>query len=205
MVGVDFAGPLKYRKGKNNEAKAYIVLYACSLTQGIYLELLPNMETKEFMSSLKRFIARRGRPETFYSDNGRTFVGAARLLKTTMSDETFHDHLAHNEIKWKFNLSRAPWWGGQFERLIGLVKRALHKTIGSGMLTWAELQDVILDVEVTLNNRPLSYVEEDLQLPVLTPNSMLFGQPNPLPELECHQLETADLRKVPGTSNVARM
>ena len=56
MVGVDFAGPLKYRKGKNNEAKAYIVLYACSLTRGIYLELLPNMETKEFMSSLKRFI-----------------------------------------------------------------------------------------------------------------------------------------------------
>ena len=54
MVGVDFAGPLKYRKVKNTEAKAYIVLYACSLTQGIYLELLPNMETKEFMSSLKR-------------------------------------------------------------------------------------------------------------------------------------------------------
>lgn len=195
MVGVDFAGPLKYRKGKNNEAKAYIVLYACSLTQGIYLELLPNMETKEFMSSLKRFIARRGRPETFYSDNGRTFVGAARLLKTIMSDEAFHDYLAHNGIKWKFNLSRAPWWGGQFERLIGLVKRALHKTIGSGMLTWAELQDVILDVEVTLNNRPLSYVEDDLQLPVLTPNSLLFGQPNPLPELECHHLETPDLRK----------
>ena len=60
------------------------------------------------------------------------------------------------------------------------------------MLTWAELQDVILDVEVTLNNRPLSYVEDDLQLPVLTPNSLLFGQPNPLPELECHHLETPD-------------
>ena len=109
-----------------------------------------------------------------------------------MSDEAFHDYLAHNEIKWKFNLTRALWWGGQFERSIGLVKRAFHKTIGSGMLTWAELQDVILDVEVTLNNRPLSYVEDDLQLPVLTPNSLLFGQPNPLPELECHHLETPD-------------
>ena len=76
-----------------------------------------------------------------------------------MSDEAFHDYLAHNGIKWKFNLRRAPWWGGQFERLIGLVKRALHKTISSEMLTWAELQDVILDVGVTLNNRPLSYVE----------------------------------------------
>ena len=57
VVGVHFARPLKYRKEKKNEAKAYIMLYACSLTQGIYLELSPNMETKEFISSLERSIA----------------------------------------------------------------------------------------------------------------------------------------------------
>ena len=158
VIGVDFAGPLKYRKGKKNEGKAYIVLYACSLTRGIYLELLPNMETTEFITSLKRFIAHRGRPEKIYSDNGKTFVGAANLLKTIMSDEKVHDYLAKHRIMWQFNLSRAPWWGGQFERLIGLVKRALYKSIGGGLLTWAELQDVLLDVEVALNNRPLSYV-----------------------------------------------
>ena len=36
VIGVDFAGPLKYRKGKKNEGKAYIVLYTGSLTRGIY-------------------------------------------------------------------------------------------------------------------------------------------------------------------------
>ena len=195
VVGVDFAGPMRYRKGKKNEGKAYIVLCACSLTRGIYLEMLLSLETEEFMSSLKRFIARRGRPNTFYSDNGRTFVGAAKLLRTIMADEKLQDYLAHLGIRWKFNLSRAPWWGGQFERLICLVKRALYKEIGCGMLTWAELQDVLLDIEVALNNRPLSYVEDDPQLPVLTPNSLLFGQPNLLPELEHHHLETPDLRK----------
>lgn len=186
MIGVDFAGPLKYRKGKKNEGKAYIVLYACSLTRGIYLELLPSMETTEFMTSLKRFIARRGRPEKIYSDNGKTFVGAANLLKTIMSDEKVHDYLAKHRIMWQFNLSRAPWWGGQFERLIGLAKRALYKSIGGSLLTWAELQDILLDIDVSLNNRPLSYVEDDPQLPVLTPNSLLFGPPNLLPELEHH-------------------
>ncbi|XP_074629800.1 uncharacterized protein LOC141887949 [Acropora palmata] len=178
--------------GKKNEGKAYIVLYACSLTRGIYLELLPNMETTEFITS---FIAHRGRPEKIYSDNGKTFVGAANVLKTIMHDEKVHDYLAKHRIMWQFNLSRAPWWGGQFERLIGLVKRALYKSIGGGLLTWAELQDVLLDVEVTLNNRPLSYVEDDPQLPVLTPNSLLFGQPNLLPELEHHHLESPDLRR----------
>lgn len=61
------------------------------------------------------------------------------------------------------------------------------------MLTRAELQDVILDVEVALNYHLLSYVQEYRQLPVLTRNSLLFGQPNQMPQLECYHLETPDL------------
>lgn len=52
----------------------------------------------------------------------------------------------------------------------------------------------MLDVEVALNNRPLSYIEDDVQLPVLTPNTFLFDQPNMLPELEPHHQEHKDLR-----------
>ena len=85
-----------------------------------------------------------------------TLVGAAKLLKTITRDEKFHDYVAHHGIKCNVNLSRAPWWGRQFERLVGLVKRSIHKTIGSRMQRWAELQDVIVDVEVALNNRSLS-------------------------------------------------
>ena len=41
-VGVDYAGPLKYQKRKKVEGKAYLVLFACSVTRGLHLELLPN-------------------------------------------------------------------------------------------------------------------------------------------------------------------
>ena len=51
------------------------------------------------------------------------------------------------------------------------------------------------NVEVTLNNRPLSYVEDDIQLPILTPNLLQFGQPNLLPEAQSYQLPNPDLRK----------
>jgi hypothetical protein len=81
-----------------------------------------------------------------------------------MKDERFQDYLAHQQIVWQFNLSKAPWWGGQFERMVGLVKRALCKTIGRENLRGDELEEVILDVEVTLNNRPLTYQEDDVQL-----------------------------------------
>ena len=81
VVGVDYAGPLKYRKGAKTEGKAYVLLYACSLTRALFLDFLPSLETTEFLASLKRFIARRGRPQKMYSDNGKTFVVAAKWIK----------------------------------------------------------------------------------------------------------------------------
>ena len=35
----------------------------------------------------------------------------------------------------------------------------------------------MLDVEICRNNRPLGYVEDDHELPLLTPNAMIMGQP----------------------------
>ena len=51
----------------------------------------------------------------------------------------------------KLNLSRAPWWGGQFERLIRVIKIATHKVIVGGVLTCYELSEVLLDVETQIN------------------------------------------------------
>ena len=85
--------------------------------------------------------------------------------------------------------------GGQLKRLMGLVKTALNKTIGKGMLTWAKLCKVALDVRIALNNRPLCYLEDDIQLPALTPNSLLFLRSNQLPQLESHYSGEVDLRR----------
>ena len=116
-------------------------------------------------------------------------------MRNIMRDESLQNYLAHQSIVWQFNLSRAPWWGGQFERLVGIVKQALYKSVGRAILTWKELEEVMLDVEVAINNRPLSYVEDDVQLPLLTPNVMLYDQPNLIPEPEADAVDDADLRK----------
>ncbi|XP_028408199.1 uncharacterized protein LOC114530777 [Dendronephthya gigantea] len=195
VVGVDYAGPIKYLKKSKREGKAYIILYACSLTRATYLELLPNQETSEFVRSLKRLVARRGRPQRIYSDNAKTFAAAAKWLRNIMKDERLHDWLSKFEIRWQFNTSRAPWWGGQYERIIGLVKQALYKTGGGTLLTWNALQDHLLDIQVSLNNRPLSYVEDDIQLPLLTPNTLMHNRPNNIPTQDYHEVEERDLRK----------
>ena len=185
VIGVDYAGPIKYRKRGEKESEAYIVLYACSLCRALYLDLVPSLETREFILSLKKVIARKGRPDKIYSDNGSTFVGAAGWLRKTTSDEKFSQFLAQNEIVWQFNLRRAPWWGGQSERIIGLVKNSFNKVIES-LLSWQELEEVLLDVEIALNHKPLSYVEDDVSLLILTPNSIMFLTTNILPDLQPH-------------------
>ena len=114
-------------------------------------------------------------------------------LEAIRGDLVQNDYLAKMNIKWQFSLSRAPWRGGQFECMVRIVKQAFNKSVGNGTLTWAELQDMLLGVEVALNNRPLSYVEEDVQLPLLTPNMFQFGCPNLLPDPEAHHQENPDL------------
>ena len=56
------------------------------------------------------------------------------------------------------NLPRAPWWRGQFERLIGLTKQVLDKSLENTKLNWNELEEVLLDIEVNINNYPLKAI-----------------------------------------------
>ena len=105
------------------------------------------METSHFITSFKRLIARRGRPRVIYSDNGGTFIKAGKWLRQLREEKRLQGLLDGYDISWKFNLSRAPWWGGQFKRLIGVVKSAMYKVIGGGVLSWTELSKVLLDVK----------------------------------------------------------
>lgn len=81
--------------------------------------------------------------------------------------------------------------------MIGLVKSALKMTIGNEFLKWNELQEELPDLEMKLNNRPLSYFENDGQLPVLTlnVNSLLFLISNLLPDLEPNYIQIGELGK----------
>lgn len=73
------------------------------------------------------------------------------------------------------------------------MKPSLYKSIGNGNLRWHELEEVISDVERIINDRPLDYVEDNVQMP--TPSVMLFGKPNQVPEEDPSSIEDDSLRK----------
>ena len=182
-----------YHAKNKREKKSYIPFYTCSLTKAIHLDLLPNQTEEEIIRALKRLIVRRGCPEPIYSDNAKTFVPASKWIKRINKSEILHHFLNTKGIKWKFNLSRAPWWGGQFERMVDLVKNALYKTVGKLKLEWHELAEVLTDIGTVLNNRPFTYMEEDIDFPVLIPNSLVLGQQLIIPNKDPRNIEDKDL------------
>ena len=78
VIGTDYTGPIYYRTKLKRESKACILLFSCSLSRAVHLELTPNLTTNEFIKCFKRLIARRGMPKTVYSDNAKLFQAAAK-------------------------------------------------------------------------------------------------------------------------------
>ena len=135
------------------------------------------MSADEFQKGLKEFVARRGTPDQMVSDNALTFKATKQWLDILVQDSDLFNYLTTQRIDWKFNLSRAPWWGGFYERMVGIMKSSLSKVIGHALLSYEELEEVLLDVECLMNNRPLCYQGEDFEQPVITPNILLHGKP----------------------------
>ena len=175
-AGVDFAGPLYTRDKVANKSKVWICLYTCCAIRAVHLELVPDMTTEAFIRSFKRFTARRGFPRKLISDNGKTFKSAAKSIEATLNHPEVQQYFAGIGMEWSFNLEKAPWWGGVFERMVKSVKRCLRKTIGRAKLCYDELLTALTEVEMIVNSRPLSYISADDTEEPLTPSHLLVGR-----------------------------
>ena len=78
---------------------------------------------------------------------------------------------------WRFIPKRAPWYGGFWERLIGLTKMSLKKVLGRAYVSLIMLQTLVVEVEATLNDRPLTHVSCDItDAEPITPAHLLYGR-----------------------------
>ena len=74
----------------------------------MHFELTNSLSVAAFLMSLRRFIARRGRPSVIFSDNGKNLVGLNNTLQR-VDYEKIAETVAFQQIEWKFNAPTAAW------------------------------------------------------------------------------------------------
>lgn len=186
VTGLDFAGPLFCADYPSN--KFYVLLFTCGVTRAIHLELTESLSLSDCLLAIRRFVARRGLPSIMYSDNAKTFIAAQTEVQKV------YGHLAP---KWKYIVPRSPWWGGWWERLIRSVKLALRKTLNHNYVSKTELETILVEIESSINTRPLTYVSEyPDSSQYLTPSHFLLGRvphSKPSQEVEPSIVSSKDL------------
>lgn len=83
------------------------------------------------------------------------------------------EHFKKHNIKFHHIPVYSPWMGASYERLIGIVKSCFYKTIGRQTLDYFNFLTAISDIELMVNNRPLTYRSQQGELEILTPNHLL--------------------------------
>ena len=140
------------------------------------------MDADSFLMALHRFIARRGKPQKVFSDNGTNFVAADKELSDeiqAINTKKLKDDMLLEAIEWNFNPPHAPHMGGAWERLIRSVKGILRHLIGERLLNDEELVSFLCETEKILNDRPLTRMGSDPRDPTpLTPSHLLLLRGN---------------------------
>ena len=178
VTGVDFTGAMYVKnEGSFGESKVYVCLFTCACTRAVHLEVVTDLSEETFMLAFRRFAARRSLPRLVISDNASTYMSASNELRRLFESPTLKTALMKKGTTWHFIPKRAPWYGGFWERLIGMVKMSLKKVLGRAFITLAVLQTTITEVEAILNDRPLTYLSSATDDPEpLTPSHLLCGR-----------------------------
>ena len=131
----------------------YICLFTCTNTRAVHLEVVTDLTVPTFLAAFQRFASRKSLPKVMISDNASTYQSAAAELTQLLNSSELTSQLGNRGIEWKFIPKRAPWYGGFWERLIGLTKLSLEKVLGKTNISLDELQTIIAEIEAVLNDR----------------------------------------------------
>lgn len=147
-------------------------------TRCLHLDLLESLDTDAFLMSLRRFIARRGKPFGLFSDNGTNFTGGNREIKEAYEAMVpqLKEQLAEQKISFRFIPPSARHFGGIWEREVKSVKQALKVILKEQTVPETVLRTVLTEVEGIMNAKTLGYVSSDIaDSDPITPSILLMG------------------------------
>lgn len=119
---IEFAETLIIKPGD----KSCIVLYICSIYGVVYLVLVFTLSIDSFFSSLRRLVARGGRPKIIYFDNNTNSQASDCNLSRIQWSELMPCSEVHRII-WMFYTSSGICYCAGCERFVRVVKWSLTR------------------------------------------------------------------------------
>ena len=187
-VCMDLFGPLTIKddcikKGPRLYKKVWGVVYTCTATRAVYLDVSIDYGTEAVLHTIRRLKANRGDVKLIISDPGSQLSGAAKELKEWRKGwdmDFLIRHGAEVGIEWKFIMPASQHQNGAAESMVKNVKgviKALTHTIGETILSLNELNTLLAECSNLVNERPIGVKPNaDTDPEYLSPNSMLLGR-----------------------------
>ena len=127
-AGLDFVGPFKPLETTGERVS--ICVLSCAFTRAIILKPVEGQGAKELRHVLNTICNDYNlAPNTVVSDNAKSFkcVRTSTLYKyrKLLNKEPYIGQ--GPRLEWRFNASRAPWWGGFYERMMTLIKEKMAR------------------------------------------------------------------------------
>ena len=178
-TAVDLFGPLMIRDAvkRRTSSKTWGVVFTCTRTSAVCLELVESYSTDHFLHALDRFTAHHGMPDRFQSDAGDQLAAAGKIVGTYDFSKIL-DWTREKATEWVVLPTGAQHFNGQAERMVGIAKNCLEQILGSINVTFGELQTALKKAQLMMNSRPLAMQpgsDPDVLSPI-TPLHLIGGR-----------------------------
>ena len=173
-IALDFLGPVAVKRARSTE-KYYILVLVCVQTHALHLEMCESLKTEQVLTAIQRFCLEKRVPNKIRSDNGTSFVAAKRVLfpEVTMENVDWEQiEQTMDCTEWTFTSPASP--ETLAEAFVKLVKVRLDLDLRSRRFTRDQLSTLLALAANSVNNRPLTYLSEDIRDPRPVTANMLM-------------------------------
>jgi hypothetical protein len=136
-TAVDLFGPSTFQDtiNKRGNGKAWGVVFVCTATSLVHVEITDAYSTDSFLLAVRRFMAIHWAPSRFQSDQGMQMVVAPKQIRTWDWTKV-HSEVGAWGAEWHLVPTGAQHFNGQAERMIRLLKPCLEQAVnGKGTPT----------------------------------------------------------------------
>ena len=187
-VNMDLFGPVIIRddcvkKGPRIMKKVWGVLYTCTRTRAIWLDIAIDYSTQAVLHTIRRLMVAKGDIKLVVSDPGSQLKGCSKELSSWRrgwNEEQLVRFGATRGLTWNFVMAASQHQNGPAESMIKLtkgVRKSLMHAMGDTKLSLNEMNTMLAEVSNLVNERPIGLkpiIGSDPEY--LSPNSLQLGR-----------------------------